>query len=50
MNCPAGLNWNEDLSYCDWPENASCEISGETSIESSESISSESFESEEIEA
>ncbi|EDO34779.1 predicted protein, partial [Nematostella vectensis] len=25
MPCPAGLNWNDEKKYCDWPFNAPCE-------------------------
>lgn len=25
MECPAGLLWNDDGQYCDWPEYATCE-------------------------
>ena len=24
MSCPAGLQWNDDGQYCDWPENVTC--------------------------
>lgn len=44
MSCPEGLAWNDDLEVCDWLENASCEVSGESIEPSSESISSESVE------
>ncbi|XP_063544712.1 peritrophin-1-like [Cydia strobilella] len=25
MNCPAGLQWNSKLSFCDWPASAGCQ-------------------------
>ncbi|XP_048001964.1 peritrophin-1-like [Leguminivora glycinivorella] len=25
MDCPAGLQWNSELSFCDWPELAGCQ-------------------------
>ncbi|XP_063391611.1 peritrophin-1-like isoform X1 [Cydia fagiglandana] len=25
MDCPAGLQWNSELSFCDWPESAGCQ-------------------------
>merc|ERR1719495_1548320 len=24
MQCPAGLEWNDAMGYCDWPSSAAC--------------------------